>query len=97
LIEAVAVPQVATFAAGVQFARAEGIIPAPESNHASRAVIDEAIMCRKTGEPKAILFTLCGHGHFDMNAYERYLGGQLEDARYPGAIHGALAEVPRIA
>ncbi|HUX26589.1 MAG TPA: TrpB-like pyridoxal phosphate-dependent enzyme [Burkholderiales bacterium] len=98
LIEAVAVPQVATFAAGVQFARAEGIIPAPESNHAIRAVIDEALNCKKTGEPKTLFFNLSGHGHFDMASYDRYFAGKLEDYAYPEAeIKAALERLPKVA
>ncbi|MFA7279517.1 MAG: TrpB-like pyridoxal phosphate-dependent enzyme [Sterolibacterium sp.] len=97
LIEAVAVPQVATFAAGVQFARAEGIIPAPESNHAIRAVIDEALNCKKTGEPKTLFFNLSGHGHFDMASYDKYLAGKLEDYDYPEAeIRAALDHLPKV-
>ncbi|HUY04696.1 MAG TPA: TrpB-like pyridoxal phosphate-dependent enzyme [Rhodocyclaceae bacterium] len=97
LIEALAVPQVATFAAGVQFARAEGIIPAPESNHAIRAVIDEALNCKKTGEPKTLFFNLSGHGHFDMASYDRYLAGNLEDYDYPEAeIQAALDRLPKL-
>ena len=96
-IEALAVPQVATFAAGVQFARAEGIIPAPESNHAIRAVIDEALNCKKTGEPKVLFFNLSGHGHFDMASYDRYLAGKLEDYDYPEAeIAAALDRLPKL-
>ena len=96
-IEAVSVPQVATFAAGVQFARAEGIIPAPESNHAIRAVIDEALNCKKTGEPKVLFFNLSGHGHFDMASYDRYLSGKLEDYDYPeAAIKAALDRLPKV-
>ena len=79
LIEAVAVPQLATFEAGVQFARAEGIIPAPESCHGIRACIDEALRCKASGEPKTLLFNLSGHGHFDMASYDRYFAGKLED------------------
>ena len=91
LIEAVAVPQLATFEAGMIFARTEGIIPAPETNHAIRAAIDEALACKRTGEPKTIFFTLSGHGHFDMAAYDRYLSGKLEDSAYPEqAIKAAL-------
>jgi tryptophan synthase beta chain len=92
------VPQRATFEAGMAFARAEGIIPAPESNHAIRAAIDEALICKRTGEPKTIFFTLSGHGHFDMAAYDRYLSGRLEDSPYPDeAIRAALAELPKVA
>ncbi len=97
-IEALAVPQVATFEAGVQFARAEGIVPAPESCHAIRAAIDEALRCKVSGEPKVILLNLTGHGHFDMASYDRYLAGQLEDYDYPrDAIDASLAHLPKVA
>jgi tryptophan synthase beta chain len=98
LIEAVAVPQIATFEAGVTFARAEGIIPAPESCHAIRACIDEALRCKATGEPKTLLFNLSGHGHFDMASYDKYFAGELEDYEYPTeAIQAALANLPKVA
>jgi len=98
LIEAVAVPQLATFEAGVTFARSEGIIPAPESSHAIRAAIDEALASKESGEPKTILFNLSGHGHFDMAAYDSYFGGDLEDFAYPAeAVQAALANVPKVA
>jgi len=98
LIEAVAVPQLATFEAGVMFARAEGIIPAPESNHAIRACIDEALRCKQTGEPKTLFFNLSGHGHFDMASYDKYFSGELEDYAYPEeAIHAALDHLPKVA
>ncbi len=98
LIEAVAVPQRTTFEAGITFARAEGIIPAPESNHAIRVAIDEALASKRTGEPKTIYFTLSGHGHFDMAAYDRYFAGQLEDTSYPDeTIQAALADLPKVA
>lgn len=98
LIEAVAVPQIATFEAGVQFARAEGIIPAPESNHAIRAVIDEALRCKAAGEEKTLFFNLSGHGHFDMVAYDKFFSQQLEDYEYPQeAIDAALARLPKTA
>jgi tryptophan synthase beta chain len=97
LIEAVAVSQVATFEAGVLFARAMGIIPAPESSHAIRAAIDEALRCKQTGETKTILFTLSGHGHFDMSAYEKYLSGELQDLNYPEAdLQDSLQHLPNI-
>ena len=97
LIEAVAVPQVATFEAGVTFARAEGIIPAPESCHAIRAVLDEALRCKASGEPKTLLFNLSGHGHFDMAAYDKYFAGKLEDYEYPQeAIEAALERLPKV-
>jgi len=98
LIEAVAVPQVATFEAGVQFARAEGIIPAPESNHAIRACIDEALRCKQTGEAKTLFFNLSGHGHFDMASYDKYFAGELVDYDYPEeAVKEALKRLPKIA
>jgi pyridoxal-phosphate dependent TrpB-like enzyme len=96
LIEAVAVPQLATFEAGVQFAQAEGIIPAPESCHAIRACIDEALRCKASGEPKTLFFNLSGHGHFDMASYDKYFAGELEDYVYPEeAIHQALEHLPK--
>ncbi|MBK6632623.1 MAG: TrpB-like pyridoxal phosphate-dependent enzyme [Betaproteobacteria bacterium] len=98
LIEAVAVPQIATFEAGVQFARAEGIIPAPESNHAIRACIDEALRCKQTGEAKTLFFNLSGHGHFDMSSYDKYFAGELVDYDYPEeAVKEALKRLPKIA
>jgi tryptophan synthase beta chain len=96
LIEAKAVPQVATFEAGIQFARTEGFISAPETNHAIRATIDEAIKCRETGEKKVILFNHSGHGHFDMAAYDAYLVGKLTDYAYPEAkVEEALKDLPQ--
>jgi len=83
LIEARAIHQRASFEVGVQFARAEGILPAPEPTHAIKVAVDEAMEARKAGQPKVILFNLCGHGHFDLSAYERYLSGKLEDFEYP--------------
>lgn len=77
LIEAQAHDQLTCFAAGVQFAKAEGIIPAPEANHAIATVIAEALRCREAGKSETIVFNLCGHGHFDMSAYEQYLAGNL--------------------
>lgn len=97
LIEAVAVPQLATFEAGVTFARAEGIIPAPESCHAIRAAIDEAMTCKESGEEKVIFFNLSGHGHFDMASYDKYFAGELVDYEYPEeAIREALEHLPRV-
>ena len=96
LIEALAVPQLATFEAGVRFAHAEGIIPAPESNHAIRAAIDEALRCKESGEAKTILVNLTGHGHFDMASYDRYFAGELEDFDYPEeAIKASLQHLPK--
>ena len=82
-IEARSVHQRPCFEAGIQFARTEGLIPAPESTHAIRAAIDEALVAKETGEKKVILFNLSGHGYFDMTSYQRYLSGQLEDYEYP--------------
>ena len=97
IVEAVAVPQLATFEAGVQFARTEGIIPAPESCHAVRGAIDEALKAKASGEPKVIFFTLSGHGHFDMVSYDKYFAGQLQDYEYPqAAIESALARLPKV-
>jgi tryptophan synthase beta chain len=97
VIEAIAVPQVATFEAAVRFARAEGIIPAPETAHAIRVVIDEALRCKKEGRKPAILFNLSGHGHFDLGAYEAYLGGKLQDYEYPAEkIQEALRGLPKV-
>jgi tryptophan synthase beta chain len=75
--------QIDTLEAAVQFARAEGIIPAPEPSHAIKAVIDEALRCRETGEKKTLLFLLCGHGYFDMQAYDDYFSGKLAPYEYP--------------
>jgi tryptophan synthase beta chain len=82
-IEARSVHQRPCFDAGIQFARTEGLIPAPESTHAIRVAIDEALEARKTGQKKVILFNLSGHGYFDLTAYQRYLSGKLEDYEYP--------------
>ncbi|MBE0690179.1 MAG: TrpB-like pyridoxal phosphate-dependent enzyme, partial [Anaerolineae bacterium] len=97
LIEARAVHQIETFKAGLQFARAEGIVPAPEPTHAIAATIQEALRCKETGEEKVILFNLCGHGHFDMSAYDAYLSGSLQDYEYPQEeIEKAQAALPQI-
>jgi tryptophan synthase beta chain len=82
LIEAKAYHQTACFEAGVQFARSEGIVPAPEANHAVKGAIDEALRCREEGVSRCILFNLCGHGHFDMQAYTDYFAGKLVDQQY---------------
>jgi tryptophan synthase beta chain len=97
VIEAVALHQNPVFEAAVQFSRCEGIVPAPEPSHGIRVVIDEAIRCRERGERKTIAFVLCGHGHFDLGAYERYLAGQLEDFELPqSTIDEALSLVPKV-
>lgn len=94
-IEATAVQQLDAFAAGVQFARAEGILPAPEANHAVAGAIREALRCKEEGCSRAILFNLCGHGHFDMQAYIDYAAGKLQNFDYPAEeIALALAGLP---
>lgn len=96
-IEARAVNQTTAFDAALTFLRSEGIIPAPEPTHAIAAAIEEALICKETGEKKVIVFNLCGHGHFDMAAYESYLKGDLEDYDYPAeAIAEAMKQVPVI-
>jgi tryptophan synthase beta chain len=98
VVEAEAHPQLRVFEAAVQFARTEGIIPAPESAHAIRSVVDEALRARESGEKRVILFNLSGHGHFDMGAYDAYFAGQLQDYSYPTeAIDEALKQLPRVA
>jgi tryptophan synthase beta chain len=97
-IEARSVHQRASFEAGVTFARAEGILPAPEPTHAIKVAIDEAIVAREAGESRVILFNLCGHGHFDMSAYQAYFSGQLVDQAYDEAeLAMALAGLPSVA
>lgn len=96
-IEATAYDQLRTFAAGIQFAQAEGILPAPEANHAVAAAIDEALACRESGESKAILFNLCGHGQFDMQAYLDYNAGKLVAYEYPEEeVAMALSGLPSV-
>ena len=98
LVEATAVPQKATFEAAIQFAKAEGIVPAPESAHAIRTAIDEALDAKAKGEKRVILFNLSGHGNFDLGSYEKYLQGELEDYEYPAAaVAAAMADLPQVA
>jgi tryptophan synthase beta chain len=95
--EARAVPQTACFEAAVQFSRCEGIIPAPESSHAIRGAIDEALRAKEEGQERTILFCLSGHGHVDMAAYDAYFSGQLEDFDYPeAAIKESLTHLPKV-
>jgi tryptophan synthase beta chain len=97
-IEAVAYSQNPVFEAAVTFTRSEGIVPAPESAHAIRAAIDEALRCKEAGEARTILFNLSGHGHFDLMAYDKYLSGSLEDYDHPAdEIEAALAGLPTVA
>lgn len=97
LCEAKAYGQTSIFEAAITFARTEGILPAPESAHAIRAVIDSALECKETGEVKSILFCLSGHGNFDLSAYDAYLAGGMEDYEYPRElIEKSIAKLPRI-
>ncbi len=95
MVEARAFKQNETFEAAIRFSRTEGIIPAPEPAHAIRAVIDEALVAREAGEERVILFNLCGHGHFDLAAYDAYLRGDLEDPEFSEEeMEEALARLP---
>ncbi len=97
LVEAEAIHQTECFDAAVKFARTEGIVPAPEPTHAIAAAVREALRCRESGEEKVILTALCGHGHFDLKAYESYLSGNLEDYDYPAEkVAAAMARVPEV-
>ncbi len=96
-VEAKAYGQLAVFEAATRFARTEGLVPAPESAHAVRAAIDEAVAAREEGRPRVILFNLSGHGYFDLGAYDAYLAGRLEDYEYPAElVEQALASLPRV-
>jgi tryptophan synthase beta chain len=98
LIDAVSVPQLSTFEAAIQFAQAEGIIPAPETAHAIRVAIDEALDAKQKGEKRVILFNFSGHGHFDLTAYQAYLGGKLQNYAHPAeAIADAMKDLPQVA
>jgi tryptophan synthase beta chain len=96
LLEAVAVPQIPTFEAALQFARAEGLLPAPESAHANRMAIDEALDAKQKGEERVILFNLSGHGNFDLSAYQAYLSGKLVDFDSPVDQKAILKRLPEI-
>jgi len=97
IVEAKSVHQLACFEAAVLFSRAEGIIPAPESSHAIRGAVDEALLAREEGKEKTILFNLSGHGHVDMAAYDDYFAGKLTDYEYPEeAIRESLAHLPKV-
>ena len=98
LMEARAYQQTECFEAAVRFARAEGIVPAPESSHAIKAVVDEALRCKKEGKAETILFNLSGHGHFDMQAYMDYFAGKMTDAPFDdAALRASLADLPKVA
>jgi tryptophan synthase beta chain len=95
VVEAHAFKQNETFEAALRFARCEGIIPAPEPAHAIKGAIDEALAAREAGEERVILFNLCGHGHFDLAAYDAYLAGELEDPEFSAdEMEAALARLP---
>jgi tryptophan synthase beta chain len=95
LIEAIAYGQTACFEAAITFAKSEGIIPAPESSHAIRGAIDEALKAKEEGKQKTIFFNLSGHGYLDLTAYADYLAGKLEDYAYPDEmIKEALKKLP---
>jgi tryptophan synthase beta chain len=97
LIEATSVQQLDAFAAGILFAQAEGIIPAPEANHAVAVAITEALQAKQEGKQRTILFNLSGHGHFDMQSYIDYQAGKLENYDYPAEeIAMALAGLPAV-
>jgi tryptophan synthase beta chain len=97
-VEARAVHQVASFEAAVLFAKTEGFLPAPESSHAVRATVDEALRCREEGRGQAIVCNLSGHGHFDLNSYERFLSGKLQDYAHPRSeIEASLRRLPSLA
>ncbi len=97
VIEGRAVGQLAVFEAAVLFAGTEAIIPAPESSHAIRVAIDEALQAKEEGKEKVILFNLSGHGHVDMAAYDAYFSGKLEDFEYPAEkVRESLAHLPKI-
>ncbi|MGB3827839.1 MAG: TrpB-like pyridoxal phosphate-dependent enzyme [Ornithinimicrobium sp.] len=97
LVEATAIPQTECFSAALQFAKTEGIVPAPEPTHALAAAIREALVCRESGEEKVILTALCGHGHLDLASYEQYLTGQMVDYDLPDAqMSAAMRDVPTV-
>lgn len=96
-MEAIAIPQIECFQGAIKFARSEGLIPAPEPTHAIAATIREALHCRETGEPKVILMAMCGHGHFDLPAYEKYLEGSMVDLSFAEEnMHASLANIPQL-
>lgn len=96
-MEAIAIPQIECFKGAIQFARTEGLIPAPEPTHAIAAAIREALHCKESGESKVILMAMCGHGHFDLPAYEKYLQGAMVDLSFSEEkIQASLANIPRL-
>jgi tryptophan synthase beta chain len=97
LVEAISIPQTECFEGALQFARSEGIVPAPEPTHAIAAAVREALACKESGEEKVILTALCGHGHLDLAAYEKFLAGEMVDLDLSDdAIAEAMKQVPNI-
>jgi tryptophan synthase beta chain len=98
LVESISIPQTECFAGAVEFARTEGIVPAPEPTHAIAAAIREALACKESGEEKTILTALCGHGHLDLASYDQYLHGEMVDLELSDEdIAAAMADVPELA
>ena len=98
LVDAIAIPQTECFAAALQFARSEGIVPAPEPTHALAAAIREALPCKESGEEKTILTALFGHGHLDLASYDKYMAGEMRDLDLSDdVIQAAMEGVPVIA
>ncbi|KAK1311444.1 hypothetical protein QJS10_CPA08g01703 [Acorus calamus] len=97
LMEAISMPQIECFQGAIQFARTEGLIPAPEPTHAIAATIREALLCKETGESKVILTAMCGHGHFDLPAYDKYLRGEMIDLLYSDEkVRASMAKIPKV-
>ncbi|MCY3799453.1 MAG: hypothetical protein OXG84_16730 [Chloroflexi bacterium] len=97
MLDMYAIPQLETFGVTLAFAKAEGIIAAPEAAHGIAGAIREAQAAKEAGEERVILFNLCGHGHFDMSAYDAYLGGELSNYEYPQAeIERAMEALPQV-
>ncbi|KAK1295704.1 hypothetical protein QJS10_CPB15g00931 [Acorus calamus] len=97
LMEAISIPQIECFQGAIQFARTEGLIPAPEPTHAIAATIREALLCKETGESKVILTAMCGHGHFDLPAYDKYLRGEMIDLSYSDEkVRASMAKIPQV-
>jgi tryptophan synthase beta chain len=97
LVEAISIPQTECFDGALKFARSEGIVPAPEPTHAIAAAVREAMACKESGEEKVILTALCGHGHLDLAAYEKYLAGEMVDLDLSDdVIAEAMKQVPDI-
>ncbi|KAK9681566.1 hypothetical protein RND81_10G011400 [Saponaria officinalis] len=97
MMEAIGIPQTECFQGAIKFARSEGLIPAPEPTHAIAAAIREALHCKETGESKVILMAMCGHGHFDLPSYDKFLRGDLVDLSFSEErIQASLSKIPKI-